>query len=173
MSTNQRYLGPYELQQQLSSANQYESWKAFDRQQQRQVEITILHLPAADAAELVPRFLYETKNLTALNHPSIAKIYEVQIFSPPEQAEEQAGFKRTDACIVREYIEGSRWRIISTPRHGWVIFLLLLISIICWHRLVRPLIMPINMESFIVVLSLAVFCLSVSRIPRSRWGRQS
>ncbi|GCE25719.1 hypothetical protein KDA_12030 [Dictyobacter alpinus] len=104
MSTNPRYLGPYELQQRLSSTNQYEVWKAFDQQQQREVVITILHLQGTNSNELVPRFLYETKNLTALNHPSIAKIYETRFSSLPEQ--EEAGFTRNDAYIVCEYIEG-------------------------------------------------------------------
>ncbi|GHO88942.1 serine/threonine protein kinase [Dictyobacter formicarum] len=106
MSTNQRHLGPYELQQRLSGTRYHESWKARDQQHQRQVEITILHLQETNATALISRFLYETKNLTALNHPSIAKIYEVQAFTSSEQFETMDGAAQSHAYIVREYIDG-------------------------------------------------------------------
>ncbi|GCE17879.1 serine/threonine protein kinase [Dictyobacter kobayashii] len=106
MSMSQRYLGPYELRQRLSSTHQYESWKAWDRQQQREVEITILHLQEVNASGFMSRFFYETKNLTILNHPSIAKIYEVQVFPSTDLAEQTDGFGAGNACIVREYIDG-------------------------------------------------------------------
>ncbi|GCE04089.1 serine/threonine protein kinase [Dictyobacter aurantiacus] len=106
MDTNQHYLGPYELQQRLSDTRQYESWKAWDPQHQRQVEITMLHLQAGNAAALMSRFVYETKNLTTLNHPSIAKIYDVQASAAPQRPDLPGEVAQPQAYIVREYIEG-------------------------------------------------------------------
>ncbi|GAC1497284.1 MAG: hypothetical protein NVS2B12_01590 [Ktedonobacteraceae bacterium] len=102
MNSNQHYLGPYQLQQRLGGSGPEEIWKALDEQRQRVVAISILHANPQEASELIPRFLYETKNLQMLRHPNIAQIVDVQV-SSSISVPQVAG---NDAYIVTEYVEG-------------------------------------------------------------------
>jgi serine/threonine protein kinase len=99
MNANRRYLGPYQLQKRLEGNGAGEVWQAFDERQQRVVAVSVLHVSSQDASELIPRFLYETKNLRNLQHPNIAQILDVQVSSPSANTS-------TDAYIVTEYVEG-------------------------------------------------------------------
>ena len=101
MNSNRRYLGPYQLQQRLGGNGTDEVWQAFDERQQRVVAVSVLHVSPQEESELIPRFLYETKNLQNLEHPNIARILDVQV-APPAVNEHQS----TDAYIVTEYVEG-------------------------------------------------------------------
>ena len=101
MNSNRRYLGPYQLRNRLEGNGTGEVWQAFDEQQQRVVAVSVLHVDAQDASELIPRFLYETKNLRNLQHPNIAQILDVQVTSPSGNHQQP-----TDAYIVTEYVEG-------------------------------------------------------------------
>ncbi len=101
MNSNRHYLGPYQLQQRLGGSGTGEVWQAFDERQQRVVAISVLHVSPQEASELVPRFLYETKNLKSLQHPNIAQILDVQVASPSADTHQF-----TDFYIVTEYVEG-------------------------------------------------------------------
>ncbi|MBA2677077.1 MAG: protein kinase [Ktedonobacteraceae bacterium] len=101
MNSNRRYLGPYQLQKRLEGNGTGEVWQAFDERQQRIVAVTVLHVSSQDSSELIPRFLYETKNLRNLQHPNIAQILDVQISSPSGNTQQP-----TDVYIVTEYVEG-------------------------------------------------------------------
>ncbi len=101
MNSNRRYLGPYQLQQRLGGNGTDEVWQAFDEQQQRVVAISVLHVNPQEESELIPRFLYETKNLQNLQHPNIARILDVQVTAPSANSHQA-----TDAYIVTEHVEG-------------------------------------------------------------------
>lgn len=101
MNANQRYLGPYQLQRRLEGNGTGEVWQALDERQQRVVAVSVLHVSPQDASELIPRFLYETKNLRNLQHPNIAQILDVQVTSSSANTQQP-----TDAYIVTEYVEG-------------------------------------------------------------------
>ena len=101
MNSNRRYLGPYQLQQRLGGSGADEVWQAFDERQQHVVALSVLHISPQESSELVPRFLYETKNLQSLQHPNIAQILDVQVTLPSDDTHQS-----TDAYIATEYIEG-------------------------------------------------------------------
>ena len=82
-------LGPYDLQSRLGGGGMGEVWKAYDPKLQRTVAIKVLH-ETEDAAS---RILAEARAASALNHPHICTIYEV------DEADGQS-------FIVMEHVEG-------------------------------------------------------------------
>jgi serine/threonine protein kinase len=101
MSSNQRSLDHYELQQCLKKDSISELWKAFDTQQHRYVLISLLHfmLPPDEA---FPRFIRETRGLTALCHPHLASVLEVKFLSRTTSALSNS----SEASIVMDYVDG-------------------------------------------------------------------
>jgi serine/threonine protein kinase len=101
MSSNQRPLDQYELQQCLKKDTTSELWKAFDTQQHRYVIISLLRftLPPDEA---FPRFIHETRGLVALRHPHLASVLEVKTFSRTASALGQ----KSEAFIVMDYVDG-------------------------------------------------------------------
>lgn len=102
MSANQGNVGQYELQECLTRDAISEVWKGFDAQQRRFVAVKILHVGAQHAqtnADMLQRFLNEAHNLTALRHPNIAQVLDVQISQGPDTA-------ISTAAIIMEYVDG-------------------------------------------------------------------
>lgn len=102
MSANQGNIGQYELRECLTRDAISEVWKAFDTQQRRIVAVKILHVGAQHAQttpDILQRFLNEAHNLTALRHPNIAQVLDVQISQGPDTL-------ISTAAIIMEYVEG-------------------------------------------------------------------
>lgn len=101
MSSNQRSLDHYELQQCLKKDPISELWKAFDTQQHRYVLISLLHfmLPPDEA---FPRFTRETRGLVALRHPHLASVLEVKFLSRTTSTLSNS----SEASIVMDYVDG-------------------------------------------------------------------
>ena len=86
-------LGPYDLQSRLGGGGMGEVWKAHDPKLQRTVAIKVLHSATAQAEVAASRILAEARAASALNHPHICTIYEV------DDADGQS-------FIVMEHVEG-------------------------------------------------------------------
>src|SRR6267142_305353 len=97
MDTKQELLSRYELQQRLGSDATSETWKAFDKQQQRYVIIKLLHL--SSQPDLITRFSHDVQALTSLRHPNIVPLLDIQIVQSPDQTTSRV-------YIVMEYLEG-------------------------------------------------------------------
>lgn len=98
MSTNQRTLGKYELQQRLTSGYLKEGWKAFDTQQRSSVYLELLHIQPQTEQEFIPHFQRTMQPLLTLRHPNIVPVLDIQT------AQDSL---HNDAYIVSEYVEGS------------------------------------------------------------------
>ncbi len=103
MNSSQHYFGPYQLQQRLGGNGTREVWQVLDERRQDIVVVSILHVSDQEASELLPRFLYETKNLQSLRHPNIASILDVQVATRPATDVQSAG---NDAYIVTRWVDG-------------------------------------------------------------------
>jgi serine/threonine protein kinase len=100
MSTSQRRLSQYDLQQRVADDALGEVWTAFDTQQRRYVFLKILHVNPQASPDFVPRFLQETRSLLSLQHPGIVQVLNIQASQAPDGGGSQA-------YIVTEYVEGS------------------------------------------------------------------
>lgn len=98
MSTDQHTLGHYELEQRLQSDTLSETWKAFDRQQQRSVTLRLFYGNAQTAPDFGIRFLKSTQPLLSLRHPNIVSVLDIQA---------QSGEGNDATYVVTESIEGS------------------------------------------------------------------
>ncbi|HLZ58397.1 MAG TPA: protein kinase [Ktedonosporobacter sp.] len=99
MSTYPPNPGPYELQQRLRSDANSECWKAFDKQNRRDVAINIYHVGPQAAPTVIPRLQQEARSLVALQHPYIVPIRNVYTLPVP-------GSSANDVSIVTDYLEG-------------------------------------------------------------------
>ena len=86
-------LGPYEIESPAGAGGMGEVYRARDTKLKREVAIKILPDEFSRDADRVSRFQREAEVLAALNHPSIAAIYDV----------EEAGETR---FLVLELVEG-------------------------------------------------------------------
>src|SRR6185312_2036291 len=99
MSTNQRRIDKYLLEQHLGSGGMAEVWKAYDPQLQRYVAIKILHADLQADPKFMERFTREARVIASLYHPNIVQIHDFQISRTAEP-------NNTLAYMVMEYIEG-------------------------------------------------------------------
>ena len=99
MSTNQRRIDKYILQQRLGYGGMAEVWKAYDPQLQRYVAIKILHADLQADPEFLERFIREARVIASLYHPNIVQLHDFQISQTAEP-------NNTIAYMVMEYIEG-------------------------------------------------------------------
>jgi Serine/threonine protein kinase len=93
--------GQYEFLQRVAYAPSYEIWRALDLQSQQMVLVTVLHLRTGPDGQ-VPLFLAETRSLSTLDHPGLAKVLTVQ-FAHPSNSSTAA---LTDGWIVTENVAG-------------------------------------------------------------------
>lgn len=112
-SQGPRYLGKYELREQLGRGGMAEVWKAFDTQLERYVAIKLLHANLQADPEFLTRFTREARVIASLHHPNIVLIHDFQVSRPPES-------QTPMAYMVMDYVEG--WTladyICSTSRAG-------------------------------------------------------
>ncbi|MDQ3908345.1 MAG: protein kinase, partial [Acidobacteriota bacterium] len=90
-------LGRYEILSQLGAGGMGEVYLAFDTQLDRNVALKILPAQVASDSERMRRFVQEAKAAAALNHPSIAHVYEI-------------GELDGTHFIAMEYVEGETLR---------------------------------------------------------------
>src|SRR6516162_4329680 len=90
-------LGRYEIRSQLGAGGMGEVYLAEDTRLDRKVALKILAKEVASDPDRMKRFVQEAKAASALNHPNIITIYEID---------------QTDATpfIATEFIEGSTLR---------------------------------------------------------------
>ncbi|MGE5813442.1 MAG: protein kinase domain-containing protein [Acidobacteriota bacterium] len=104
-------LGRYEIRSQLGSGGMGEVYLAQDTRLDRKVALKILHEEVAADPDRMRRFEQEAKAASALNHPNIITIYEI------DQSD-------STSFIATEFIEGStlRERMRAQPMpHGDVL----------------------------------------------------
>ena len=99
MSTSERRIDKYLLQQRLGSGGMAEVWKAYDPQLQRYVAIKILHADLQADPEFMERFIREARVIASLYHHNIVQLHDFQISQTAEP-------NNTLAYMVMEYIEG-------------------------------------------------------------------
>ncbi|GAC1568582.1 MAG: hypothetical protein NVS3B14_18300 [Ktedonobacteraceae bacterium] len=86
MSTSERRLGKYELQELLGRGGMAEVWKALDTQLHRPVAIKLLHADLQTDPDFVSRFTREAQIIASLHHPNIVQIYDFHIAEDAEGA---------------------------------------------------------------------------------------
>src|SRR5205807_935851 len=79
MSTAERRLGKYELQELLGRGGQGEVWRALDPQLQRSVAIKLLHADLQTDPDFISRFTREAQIIASLHHPNIVQIYDFHV----------------------------------------------------------------------------------------------
>lgn len=105
MSTSQRRLGNYRLQERLVGAqlltpSTVEVWKGFDTQQNRPVVLKIFHPDLRSQPDFMADFQREAQSISSLHHSGIVQLLDAQVIDAPESG-------NTVAYLVTEYIEGS------------------------------------------------------------------
>src|SRR3989475_5202032 len=71
-------LGRYEIRSQIGAGGMGEVYLAQDRKLDRKVALKILPAGVAAHADRMKRFVQEAKAASALNHPNIITIYEIE-----------------------------------------------------------------------------------------------
>lgn len=99
MSTHQRLLDRYELQQRLTQTTIDEDWKAFDTQLHRYVALKILHVGQNAPADMLMHFSQTIKNVIALQHANIVPLLDYQNILATDGT-------INDICAISQYIEG-------------------------------------------------------------------
>ncbi len=99
MSTSQRRIDKYQLEQRLGYGGMAEVWKAYDPHLQRYVAVKILHPDLLADPEFMQRFIREARVIASLSHPNIVQLHDFQISKTAEP-------NNTIAYMVMEYIEG-------------------------------------------------------------------
>lgn len=101
MSTTPRRLGKYELRNLLGHGNAGEVWKGLDAQTRQDVAVKLLHPDLLqNDPNFITLFMKEWQAITALHHPNIVHVREVDVSRPSEATNE------TTPYIVMDYIEG-------------------------------------------------------------------
>ena len=91
------HLGPYEIQSMIGEGGMGVLYRAVDTRLDRRVAIKVLRPDALSSVDRKQRFIREAKAASALNHPHIITIYEI----------DQASFQGVSQdFIVMEYLEG-------------------------------------------------------------------
>ncbi len=95
MSTNQRRVGKYELQQRLAGGAMGEVWKAWDTGQQRYVAIKVITINEQGNTDFSARFYHEAQMLTSLRHPNIVTVQDFRMVDGGNEA-----------YLIMDYVEG-------------------------------------------------------------------
>ncbi len=101
MSVTPRQLGKYELQKLLGHGSTGEVWKGFDVETRQNVAVKLLHPDLLqNDPNFITLFMQEWQAITALHHPNIVHVREVDVSRPSETSNE------TTPYIVMHYVEG-------------------------------------------------------------------
>jgi len=101
MSVTPRQLGKYELQKLLGHGSTGEVWKGFDIETRQNVAVKLLHPDLLqNDPNFITLFMQEWQAITALHHPNIVHVREVDVARPSETSNE------TTPYIVMHYVEG-------------------------------------------------------------------
>ncbi len=93
MSTDQRRLGPFVLEEKLGAGGMGEVYRATHVETRREVALKVLSAKAASSRRIVARFARELEILKALKHPNIVRCYG-------------GGRHETEAYLVMELVGG-------------------------------------------------------------------
>lgn len=93
MSTDQRRLGPFVLEEKLGAGGMGEVYRATHVETRREVALKVLSAKAASSRRIVARFARELEILKALKHPNIVRCYG-------------GGRHETEAYLVMELVSG-------------------------------------------------------------------
>src|SRR2546421_3538155 len=104
-------LGRYEIRSKIGAGGMGEVYLAQDTKLDRKVALKILPADVAAHPDRLRRFVQEAKAASALNHPNIITIYEIEEWSSSPTVREGVHF------IATEFIDGEtlRQRIRSAP----------------------------------------------------------
>lgn len=86
-------LGPYEVIDLLGAGRMGQVYRARDHRLHRTVAIKVLPAEAVADPDRRQRFLQEAKTASALNHPNIVHVYDIESTEGRD-------------CLVMEYVEG-------------------------------------------------------------------
>src|SRR6266568_4071448 len=101
MSVTPRQLGKYELQKLLGHGSTGEVWKGFEIETRQNVAVKLLHPDLLqNDPNFITLFMQEWQAITALHHPNIVHVREVDVARPSETSNE------TTPYIVMHYVEG-------------------------------------------------------------------
>ena len=99
-------LGPYEVLSLIGAGGMGEVYRARDTRLGREVAIKVLPADRVADADRRRRFVQEAQAVSALNHPHIITIYEIESADGND-------------FIVMEYVRGKSW-MRSSPARGCV-----------------------------------------------------
>src|SRR5713101_3200879 len=97
-------LGRYEIRAQIGAGGMGEVYLAQDTKLDRKVALKILPAAVAANQDRMRRFVQEAKTASALNHPNIITIYEIDELGSSPTAREGVTF------IATEFIDGETLR---------------------------------------------------------------
>src|SRR6185437_10184717 len=101
MKTEAQRIAHYELRQRLGQDSTGETWRAYDESAQRVVILKLYRTDPIDSAETLTTYLSDVERVSALHHPHIARIYDMQLLAP-----NQVGNASSLICIAMECVEG-------------------------------------------------------------------
>src|SRR2546426_12676849 len=97
-------LGRYEIRSQLGAGGMGEVYLALDARLDRKVALKVLPADVTAHPDRMKRFVQEAKAASALNHPNIVTIYEIDEWGSSPTVREGAHF------IATEFIDGETLR---------------------------------------------------------------